>query len=106
ILQGLDDREDLPSTLLRIVGIDPIRPEPPDPAEPTLFDNEEDEILFSKEANAEQVEIARRLERYKAVLVQGPPGTGKTHTIANLIGHLLAQGKSILVTSHTAKALT
>lgn len=106
ILQGLDDREDLPSTLLRIVGIDPIRPEPPDPAEPTLFDNEEDEILFSKEANAEQVESARRLERYKAVLVQGPPGTGKTHTIANLIGHLLAQGKSILVTSHTAKALT
>src|SRR5262249_23132675 len=40
-----------------------------------------------------------------AVLVQGPPGTGKTHTIGNLIGHLLAQGKSVLVTSHTSKAL-
>ena len=39
------------------------------------------------------------------MLVQGPPGTGKTHTIANLIGHLLAQGKRILVTSHTPKAL-
>jgi very-short-patch-repair endonuclease len=39
------------------------------------------------------------------VLVQGPPGTGKSHTIANLIGHLLAQGKSVLVTSHTTKAL-
>jgi very-short-patch-repair endonuclease len=39
------------------------------------------------------------------VLVQGPPGTGKTHTIGNLIGHLLAQGKSVLVTSHTTKAL-
>ncbi|HZR09952.1 MAG TPA: AAA domain-containing protein, partial [Myxococcales bacterium] len=48
---------------------------------------------------------AVRLERQGCVLVQGPPGTGKTHTIANLIGHLLAQGKSVLVTSHTTKAL-
>ena len=33
-----------------------------------------------------------------------PPGTGKTHTIANLLGYLLAQGKT-LVTAHTTKAL-
>ena len=46
------------------------------------------------------------LDNYGAVLVQGPPGTGKTHTIANLIGHLLSEGKSVLVTSHTEKALT
>src|SRR5262249_29182615 len=58
-----------------------------------------------KSANAEQIEVAERLNRHGCVLVQGPPGTGKTHTIANLIGHLLAQGKTILVTSHTAKAL-
>lgn len=64
------------------------------------------DILLSKEANKEQLEIARRLEQYNAVLVQGPPGTGKTHTIANLMGHFLAQGKSILVTSYTQKALT
>ena len=66
---------------------------------------EDEHILLSKPANAEQLEIARRLEKDGAVLVQGPPGTGKTHTIANLLGHLLAQGKSVLVTSHTAKAL-
>lgn len=64
------------------------------------------DILLSKEANKEQLEIAKRIERYNAVLVQGPPGTGKTHTIANLMGHFLAQGKSVLVTSHTQKALT
>lgn len=64
------------------------------------------DILLSKEANKEQLEIAHRIERYNAVLVQGPPGTGKTHTIANLMGHFLAQGKSILVTSHTQKALS
>lgn len=64
------------------------------------------DILLTKEANKEQLEIAKRIEMYNAVLVQGPPGTGKTHTIANLIGHFLAKGKSILVTSYTKKALT
>lgn len=39
-------------------------------------------------------------------MVQGPPGTGKTHTIANMIGNLLSQGKSILVTSYSEKALS
>ncbi len=64
------------------------------------------DILLSKKANKEQLEIARRIENYNAVLVQGPPGTGKTHTIANLMGHFFAQGKSVLVTSHTTKALS
>ena len=64
----------------------------------------DDDILLAKEANEEQMQIIRRLERSGSVIVQGPPGTGKTHTIGNLIGHLLAQGKSILVTAQTAKA--
>ncbi len=38
-------------------------------------------------------------------MVQGPPGTGKSHTIANLICHLLANGKKILVTAYTKRAL-
>ncbi len=63
------------------------------------------EILLVNEANDEQVEIVKRLDRSGSVIVQGPPGTGKTHTISNLIGHLLSQGKSILVTAHTVKAL-
>lgn len=65
----------------------------------------EDQILLAREANAEQVQIIKRLDRSGSVIVQGPPGTGKTHTIGNLIGHLLSQGKSILVTAQTAKAL-
>ena len=67
---------------------------------------ESPEILLSKEANSEQLQIAKRIERFNAVLVQGPPGTGKTHTIANLMGHFLAQGQNVLVTSHTPKALS
>ncbi|MFZ4763840.1 MAG: AAA domain-containing protein, partial [Roseimicrobium sp.] len=66
---------------------------------------DERSILLSKEANEEQLRICRRHQRSSCVLVQGPPGTGKTHTIANLVGHLLAQGKSVLVTAQTSKAL-
>jgi hypothetical protein len=65
----------------------------------------DDEILLAKETNEEQLQIIRRLSHSGSVIVQGPPGTGKTHTIGNLIGHLLAQSKSILVTAHTTKAL-
>jgi very-short-patch-repair endonuclease len=61
--------------------------------------------LLVKEANREQEAIVHALDRSGSVVVQGPPGTGKTHTIANVLGHLLAQGKSVLVTSHTSKAL-
>ncbi len=72
------------------------------PVAPVVDDNE---ILLAKEANNEQMQIIRKLATSGSVLVQGPPGTGKTHTIANIIGHLLSQGKTVLVTSHTPKAL-
>src|SRR5258706_2168925 len=66
---------------------------------------ESQDVLLSKPANPEQIRIAQYTETMGGILVQGPPGTGKTHTIGNLIGHLLARGKSVLVTSHTTKAL-
>lgn len=104
LLEDLTTQKDLPAALLRISGIE--SPAPETSAEPPRKSwDEPPEILFTKEANEEQFQIADRLSRYGNVLVQGPPGTGKTHTIANLIGHLLAQGKRVLVTAHTAKAL-
>src|SRR5262245_6616734 len=63
------------------------------------------EILFPLPANDTQLDIVRRLRARPGVLVQGPPGTGKSHTIANLVAHLLAHGQRVLVTSHTARAL-
>lgn len=63
------------------------------------------DFLLTKPANREQERVLTRLENTGSVLVQGPPGTGKSHTIANIIGHLLANGKTVLVTSHTSKAL-
>ncbi len=98
---------DIPQSLLNITGVGN-RNEMAEEKATTGLDgggNEDAEILFNKPANPEQLLIAHRLERHGCVLVQGPPGTGKTHTIANLIGHLLAKGQSVLVTSHTTKAL-
>ena len=98
---------EVPEGLCRIVGVDVDRQEGSSGTEAKdgLTVSEEADILLSKPANAEQVEIADRLEKSKSVVVQGPPGTGKTHTIANLLGHLLSQGKTVLVTAHTPKAL-
>jgi len=106
ILVDLRTREDLPWSLLNIVGEEsPISGAgyaiPSASASPPA----DGRVLLSKPANPEQIRIAQQLEEKGGVLVQGPPGTGKTHTIGNLVGHLLAQGKSVLVTSHTTKAL-
>ena len=61
--------------------------------------------LFPLPANEEQFQIVKKLEQHDGLLVQGPPGTGKSHTIANLICDQIAQGKRVLVTAQTEKAL-
>jgi very-short-patch-repair endonuclease len=63
------------------------------------------ETYFPLPANLEQGRIARAIDQRRGVLVQGPPGTGKSHTIANLMCHLLATGKRVLVTAETGHAL-
>lgn len=55
--------------------------------------------------NEAQLDIIQRVDRQGQTLVQGPPGTGKTHLAAALITHLLAQGKRVLVTAETDRAL-
>jgi len=63
------------------------------------------EVYFPLPANKEQMQIVNYLDRGKGVRVQGPPGTGKSHTITNLICHLLSTGQRVLVTSETERAL-
>lgn len=111
ILETIDNTGEIPQPIKEIVSGGTVEP-PEDFGEQSLEEQlacvggESADVLLSKEANKEQLIIAQRIEKYNAVLVQGPPGTGKTHTIANLLGHFLAQGKSVLVTSHTKKALS
>ena len=106
VLEDIASREQFPSSLLQILGLESSTACQSDPhGDGISFGNEDDDVLLSKLANKEQLEIAKQLGRRNCVLVQGPPGTGKTHTIANLLGHLLSQGKRVLVTAHTPKAL-
>ncbi|MEO7719510.1 MAG: DUF3320 domain-containing protein [Capsulimonas sp.] len=108
ILSSMREATSIPRALSNIVGIESnyhMAIDRDGDSRTTTNSSTSPDILLSKPANNEQIEIASRLERHGCVLVQGPPGTGKTHTIANLIGHLLAQGKSVLVTSQKANAL-
>ena len=108
IIEDLESKEPHISTGLgRIMGvsIDSANPATTSESSHTKKTDEYSNILFTKPANQEQIEIARRLEKDKSIVVQGPPGTGKTHTIANLLGHLLSESKTVLVTAHTTKAL-
>lgn len=124
----LRDDVELPETARRFVVAPPdevVRP--PDPIEmpspgygtsswdsASLDDRQEptkrasDWLFFPLPANEEQAEIARLLEQddVHGVVVQGPPGTGKTHTIANIIGHSMAKGRRVLISAHTAAALS
>lgn len=52
--------------------------------DPTLNDSQKDAIRFALAAN-------------DVVLIHGPPGTGKTHTLIELILHLVRAGSRILV---------
>lgn len=63
------------------------------------------EVYFPLPSNREQRRIVDILSHHRGVLVQGPPGTGKSHTIANLVCHLLTNGKRILITAETGRAL-
>lgn len=111
LIDALPTAEIISEALFRIVGVDQkINPssgvalgsaEVPPPHEQA----EAIDFLLTKPANKEQERVITRLEQTGSVLVQGPPGTGKSHTIANIIGHLLASGKTVLVSSHTSKAL-
>ena len=54
-------------------------------------------LYFPQPTNDAQRQIAERHRTSSCVVVKGPPGTGKSHTIANLISHLLAIRLSLLI---------
>lgn len=52
-----------------------------------------------------QLQVVKNIDNSKFVAVQGPPGTGKSQTIVNLVAHLVANGKTVLVASRMDKAV-
>ena len=89
----------IPDAMRRYLGDRPAVP-------PVLPGTVDQTVYFPLAANDAQQAIVHRMRREAGVLVQGPPGTGKSHTIVNLVSHLLATDQKVLVTSHTARALS
>lgn len=52
-----------------------------------------------------QEKVIKNIENNKFIAVQGPPGTGKSQTIVNLVAHLIANGRTVLVASRMDKAV-
>lgn len=102
ILNAIREGFPVPESIKGLIDVDQA---PPGEGEQGAWRPVGEDLLFPLPANEEQKEIVRRLARNHGVTVQGPPGTGKSHTIVNLVAHLLAHGKRVLVTSQTERAL-
>lgn len=56
-------------------------------------------------ADFSQVLAVARARSGEHLVIHGPPGTGKSQTIANIIGALMAEGRSVLFVSEKTAAL-
>lgn len=104
IADEIAETGDVPAGLLPLLDPDRTPSTQPDPSAGALLDVD-GEIYSPLPLNQKQRDIIDRVDRNAQTIVQGPPGTGKTHTAAALLSHLLAQGKRVLVTAHTDRAL-
>lgn len=102
IIEQLEEGESIDASCVRAI-LEADAPIHADIQRSLTFKN--DSVYFPKPYNDEQISIVNRLRINNKVLVQGPPGTGKSHTIANLLCHLLAHGNRVLVTAQTKRAL-
>ncbi|GAU86759.1 AAA domain-containing protein [Bosea sp. BIWAKO-01] len=84
-------------SIARLLGVEPARPDGPHqaPAEPRC----------PLPADTDQFEAAQAVATGNSLLIYGPPGTGKTQTITNIIAHLLAEKKRVLLLSDSVNAL-
>lgn len=104
IAAEIEESGGVPEGLAPLVDPDRVPSTERDSSPGALFDVD-GEIFSPLPLNEQQRRIIERVDRSAQTIVQGPPGTGKTHTAAALLSHLLAQGKRVLVTAHTDRAL-
>ena len=105
IKERIENGENIPSEFCDLAEIPSVNDENTE-SDPSPTNAEfNGEVFFPKPCNEEQRLIVDKIQATSGVLVQGPPGTGKSHTIANLICHLLATGQQILITAKTPRAL-
>lgn len=104
IVDQLTEDQQVPDGLRPLVDPDH-RPRPHAPESDGALTEVDGDAFLPLPVNDTQLRIVRQVDTQAQTLVQGPPGTGKTHTAAALLSHLLAQGKRVLVTAHTDRAL-
>jgi very-short-patch-repair endonuclease len=104
IVTQIQTTGEIPSGVMPL--IDPDRQPDSEPSTgPGAVVRIDDEDFLPLPVNEAQRRIIERVDKTAQTVVQGPPGTGKTHTAAALVSHLLAQGKRVLITAHTDRAL-
>lgn len=104
IVEQLEEAGAVPDGVVPLIDPDH-RPRAAGDSTPGAGVTVDDELYLPLPVNDVQRRIVQHVDRHAQTLVQGPPGTGKTHTAAALLSHLLAQGKRVLVTAHTDRAL-
>ncbi|MHA1595711.1 MAG: DEAD/DEAH box helicase [Candidatus Baldrarchaeia archaeon] len=77
---------------------------------PLKFEKLEDKMDVRREFTLDSsqiraVEAALALEENQILLIVGPPGSGKTKTIAKIAYELARRGESVLISSHTNRAV-
>ena len=89
-------------TVLNLINEEYTQSKPTDTQQKTLADFFPVTPLSLSDA---QLNVVKNVENAKLVSVFGPPGTGKSQTIVNLVAHLIANGKTVLVASRMDKAV-
>ncbi len=106
VLHELIQISEKPSGVFRETTLSVINDEYNQASEKTLKQNEgEFYPITPLSLSDSQEKVIRNIENSKLIAVQGPPGTGKSQTIVNLVAHLIANGKTVLVASRMDKAV-
>lgn len=73
---------------------------------PEISYKTDDWTWYLESLNDKQKEAVRKAVASNGLfLLQGPPGTGKTQVIAETVAHLVKDGKKVLISSETHKAI-
>lgn len=77
----------------------------PEALNPNVYQNREWKWFLEKLNEKQKEAVKRAVSSNGVFLLQGPPGTGKTQVIAEIVGHLIKEGKKVLISSETHKAI-
>lgn len=107
VLHELMQIAEKPSGVYRETTLSVINDEYTQTPDKTLLRDTEEEFypITPLSLSDSQEKVIKNIENSKFVAVQGPPGTGKSQTIVNLVAHLIANGKTVLVASRMDKAV-